>query len=40
MQGLPEMEDRLKGKYANRDSSQIKVEIKAGQTELEPIKLE
>jgi hypothetical protein len=40
MQGLPEMEDRFKGKYANRESSQIKIEIKAGQAELEPIKLE
>lgn len=40
MMGMPETEDRLAGKYANRDSSQIRVEIKAGQTELEPIKLE
>jgi hypothetical protein len=40
MQGMPETVDRFKGKYANRESSQIKVEIKAGQSELEPIKLE
>jgi hypothetical protein len=32
-------EDRLKGAYANRDQSQIKVEIKDGPNQLEPFDL-
>lgn len=37
--GIPETEDRLKGAYANRDTSQIKVEIKTGSNQLEPFDL-
>ena len=37
--GEPETEDRLKGAYANRDKSQIKVEIKDGPNHLPPFDL-
>ena len=37
--GTPETEDRLKGAYANRDNSQIKVTIKEGPNQLEPFDL-
>ena len=37
--GMGETEDRLKGAYANRDSSQIKVTIKDGANQLEPFDL-
>lgn len=37
--GTPETEDRLKGAYANRDSSQFKVTIKEGPNQLEPFDL-
>jgi hypothetical protein len=40
MMGMPETTDRFEGKFASRESSKINVEIKAGQSELEPIKLE
>ena len=35
-----ETEDRLKGAYANRDASKIKVTIKEGPNELEPFNLQ
>lgn len=37
--GMEESEDRLKGAYANRDSSQIRVTIKEGPNQLEPFDL-
>ena len=37
--GEGETEDRLKGAYANRDTSQIKVTIKDGPNQLEPFDL-
>ncbi len=37
--GTEETEDRLKGAYSNRDSSQIKVTIKDGPNQLEPFDL-
>jgi hypothetical protein len=37
--GEPETEDKLKGVYANRETSQIKIEVKEGPNQLEPIEL-
>jgi hypothetical protein len=37
--GMEETEDRLKGAYANRDTSQITVTIKEGPNQLEPFDL-
>jgi hypothetical protein len=37
--GEPETEDKLKGAYANRETSQIKIQIKEGPNQLEPIEL-